>query len=171
MEALKSFLRVEIDEVATHFVICKKCSTLIQYIVAKGTTGVLKHYDKCSLKNTPKQSILPFTRKRKLPDKVCSLNVYLCYKRKLNILFCQMKSDMAHEAVKFCCADLRPISTVNGHGFRDFCQKLINVGAEYGQVNVDEVVPLKNAVSEKISTAFSGIREKMKEDFKKKVNI
>lgn len=73
---------------------------------------------------------------------------------------------MTVSAAKMCCQDLRPMSVVNGDGFRQFSQQLINIGATYGQVSVDDVVPKKDAVGKTILKSYEKVESKMTEMFR-----
>lgn len=56
---------------------------------------------------------------------------------------------MTKAAAVLCCTDLKPMALFEGSGFREYCQKLIQVGATYGAVDVDSVVPKKNSVGKR----------------------
>lgn len=47
----------------------------------------------------------------------------------------------------FIYADMHPASVVNRRGFQDFAQNLINLGAEYGKVNIASVLENRNVSS------------------------
>jgi len=52
-----------------------------------------------------------------------------------------VKSQMANDLVHMCATDIRPISIVDGGGFNKVAQKLISIGAQYGNVSVGDVLP------------------------------
>lgn len=52
-----------------------------------------------------------------------------------------VKSQMANELVTMCATDIRPFSVVEGCGFKTVAQKLIAVGAQYGNVPIADVLP------------------------------
>lgn len=73
VDAMTRYQRLVLDGSVTDFVICIGCDAIIQYCVAKGTSGIIKHSQSC-LKNKSgkdldkeKQTTIPFSLKRKLP--------------------------------------------------------------------------------------------------------
>ena len=46
-----------------------------------------------------------------------------------------------------CAIDIRPFSIVEGIGFRKFAEKLIAIGAKYGNVSADDLLPSARTVS------------------------
>jgi hypothetical protein len=49
---------------------------------------------------------------------------------------------------------LRPFNIVEGSGFRDLAQKLINIGHQYGSVPVDSVLPCATTVSRHVQSVL-----------------
>ena len=58
-----------------------------------------------------------------------------------------LKSQMANELVKMCTTDIRPFSIVDGEGFKAVAQKLISIGAQYGNVPIGNVFPCSSTIS------------------------
>lgn len=111
----------------TGYVYCTKCTTILTYNSTDGLSHINRH--KCPLINQSN-----------------TINVFFEKKRKLNI-----PSKVANEAIdhciKFCSLDIRPFEILDGEGFKQLCQFLINTGARYGQVDAAELLPHPTTVS------------------------
>ena len=53
----------------------------------------------------------------------------------------KVKQMMTEKCFSFCCKDIRPFNIVNGEGFEELARELINVGAAYGRVPANSVIP------------------------------
>lgn len=54
-----------------------------------------------------------------------------------------------HSAMSYyCSADLRPFSTIEGKGFEKIAQVFIQLGAKYGNIRAEQVIPSRTTVSE-----------------------
>lgn len=62
------------------------------------------------------------------------------------------KCQVTKKTVKFCCRDVVPFATIEGEGFLELAQELINVGATYGRVKVEDVLPDVTMVSKHTAT-------------------
>ena len=51
------------------------------------------------------------------------------------------KSDIADEVTLFCCKDMRSFRTVQGKGFIDMIQAIINLAGVKGKINAKELLP------------------------------
>ena len=67
-----------------------------------------------------------------------------------------VKSQMANDLVHMCATDIRPISIVDGGGFNKVAQKLISIGAQYGNVSVGDVLPCPSTVSRHLQSMVAG---------------
>lgn len=54
---------------------------------------------------------------------------------------------ITEKCVEFCCRDIRPFYVVSGQGFERLAQELINVGATYGRVSAQSILPHHSTVS------------------------
>ncbi|ROI78674.1 Transposable element Hobo transposase [Anabarilius grahami] len=61
----------------------------------------------------------------------------------------QVKSKFVNYCVDFCCTDLRPFDIVSGEGFTKVAQGLINIGARYGSVDANGVLPHRQTVCDR----------------------
>jgi hypothetical protein len=113
----ENFRRVVIDSRESQYVICN-CETIIKYNRLIGTNGLKRH--KCS--RSPNQP---------------SIESYFIKKLSIN----EMKSKIADSAAIMCAKDLRPFSFVEKDGFLQLAQQLLNIGQQYGKVDVRDVIP------------------------------
>ncbi len=51
------------------------------------------------------------------------------------------RSHVIEKCVDFCCEDIRPFQTVAGGGFIKLSQELINIGAAYGRLSAEKLLP------------------------------
>jgi hypothetical protein len=59
-----------------------------------------------------------------------------------------------------CAIDMRPEMFMEGKGFLNFAQNLINIGATFGCINVTHVLPRRTTVSNHVSSVYSSLKEK-----------
>jgi hypothetical protein len=58
------------------------------------------------------------------------------------------KTEVRRAMSYFCSTDLRPFSCIEGKGFKRIAQTFIQIGAKYGNIPADEVIPSRTVVSE-----------------------
>jgi hypothetical protein len=78
---------------------------------------------------------------------------HLFPKRATNIK--AIKSETTDAVMKCCALDLRSFSLIEGFKLLD--QKLINIGARYGPLKVDEVIPTYHTVSNRVLKNYNEI--------------
>ena len=66
----------------------------------------------------------------------------------------------------FFCRDIRPFYVVSGQGFQAIAQQLINVGATYGRVSAQSVLPHHSTVSKACIEKADERREVLTQTFK-----
>lgn len=59
------------------------------------------------------------------------------------------RSHVIEKCVDFCCKDIRPFETVAGGGFIKLAQELINIGAAYGHLSAEKLLPDPTTISHK----------------------
>lgn len=129
----------ENDKCHLPYVSCVKCSSVLSYDSAKGGTSHLRrHADHCtstqgnpSISNFFKTSGVPKAAKETITDK----------------------------CVDFICRDIRPFTIVEGQGFIELAQALINVGVRYGQVKAEDVLPHRTTISNAVSKRAGQIKD------------
>ncbi|XP_053967049.1 transposable element Hobo transposase [Anastrepha ludens] len=121
----KHFQVIKFLDTVENFARCNHCAEILSYAPRSGTGSLLRH--RCvrvranrTQKNLPAtQSVSSFIRSM-LPKKT--------------------KEDILKSQLEFISKDLKSLNTTEGDGFRKFAQALINIGAEYGKQNIDEIL-------------------------------
>ncbi|RXN36597.1 trace amine-associated receptor 13c-like protein [Labeo rohita] len=115
-----------------------------------GTSGLKRHTCKAnSGKNQP--SIASFI-KRKLPSGV--------------------KSRLTDKIARMCSQDLRPFAVVEGKGFTNVAQELLDIGAKYGSnVQVEDILPCARTVSRHVEGEYEKIKLLVMEELRQEFGI
>lgn len=125
------------DETVTGYVICLVCEALYKYDGHKtGTSNLLRH----SCRGTAPQPNKPTQDQSEQP----LISVFMKSKVPL-----AAKSKLVDDFVAFCCSDLRPFDVVSGKGFTRVAQGLINIGARFGSVDVNSVLPHRQTICDR----------------------
>ena len=74
-----------------------------------------------------------------------------------------VKTQMANDVVTMCATNIRPFSIVDGRGFQAVAQKLIAVGAKYGNLLVDDVLPSSTTVLRHLQTVVAAQKTELRE--------
>lgn len=129
-------------EKETGFVCCTKCNTLMAYTYNTGSSLLNRH--KCVLvSRESKSSMLSFvTKKNKsLPNNVMN--------------------ECKEKCIRFVCQDIRPIDIVSGPGFKSLASYLIKFGSQYGQIDVDDLLPHSTTISRNLIKNSDTKREQL----------
>lgn len=73
---------------------------------------------------------------------------------------------MPEKVVSFCCLDLRPFNVVNGEGFEELAQELINAGAAYGKLPENSVIPHHVTIAKRCTDMAEEKREALVQKLK-----
>ncbi|RXN15697.1 macrophage mannose receptor 1-like protein [Labeo rohita] len=150
------------DDQSAGFVMCTSCDAIYTFDSHKtGTTNMARH--KCGPGNPSQpnraasgqprpQTIDAFMR----PDHM-----------KIPL---QVKSKFVDYCVDFCCTDLRPFDIVSGEGFTKVAQGLINIGARYGSVDANGVLPHRQTVCDRAKKQAMVEKEALSEVLKSAVH-
>ena len=131
-------LVVMADDTTTDFAICLTCEALYKYDSHKtGTANLKRHCCPDDPKQRPPQRV---------PSDQPLISTYAAKKIKIPLA---AKSKLVDDFVDFCCEDLRPFDVVSGTGFGKVAQGLINIGARYGAVNADDVLPHRQTICDR----------------------
>ena len=55
----------------------------------------------------------------------------------------QIKKETIDKLIDFCSKDLRPFNIIEGDGFKQLIKHFIKIGAKYGNIDVNEILPSK----------------------------
>lgn len=123
------------EEQPIGFVMCKNCSHVFKYDYKTGTSTLKRH--KCpSDERQPK--ITSYWGKKETPTAA--------------------KEVVINKIVNLVCKDLRPFEIIVGQGFREFSQEMINIGATYGNLSVDNIFPHPTTISRNIIKKAESIK-------------
>ena len=106
----------------TGFVSCTKCKILLSYTPSNGTSHLKRH--KCVLVNRSTLIIDNYFEEKLKKD-----------------IPTQVANEMVEKCVKMCSLDLRSFEFVDGNGFKELGQYLVNLGAKYGHLDIDNLLP------------------------------
>ena len=98
---------------AVEYVKCKKCGVLMMYDSKRtGNSALQRHVDRvCKTTDDAGGLLQP------------SIAAFASSSRKIPL---QDKQKMTEKCVAFCCKDIRPFRSIEGEGFRELAQQLIN---------------------------------------------
>jgi hypothetical protein len=134
------------EEQSVGFVACKNCSRILKYDYRSGTSSLKRH--KCP-SDEKQQKITSFWGKKSPPTAA--------------------KEATTKKIINLVCKDLRPFEIILGEGFREFSQEMINIGATYGTLSVDELFPHPTTISrnviKKAESAKTALALKLKDVF------
>ena len=118
---------VDKEEQSIGYVICKNCSQIFKYDNKIGTSSLKRH--KCP-SNEKQPKITSFWGKKEIPAAV--------------------KEATSKKLINLVCKDIRPFEIITGQGFKEFAQEMINIGATYGTVSVDNLLPHPTTLSRNV---------------------
>jgi len=138
-EVWAHFVKVIVDDKFSSYVKCKACSTLLKWKAKDGTSGLKCHLAACPAKTGKGDKLLT-----QLPGFNVSSGTGTEASRRVSSAD---RSDMIRAAVNFCARDIHPFSVVEGEGFINMASKLIQFGAKYGNIAVQDVLPSARTLS------------------------
>lgn len=127
-----------LDDNEVNFALCNKCTVVVTFKKKDGTSGLKRHLRKGEKPATQKK-ITSFVERKSLP--ACATD--------------QLRTDL----VKFIARDLRPYNTVEGTGFLNVCQTLIDFGAKYGHLDIKSVMPSRKTVARRLPDIVSSTKD------------
>ncbi|KAL0146889.1 hypothetical protein M9458_057828 [Cirrhinus mrigala] len=150
------------DDQSAGFVMCTSCDAIYTFDSHKtGTTNMARH--KCGPGN-PSQP----NRAASGQPRPQTIDAFMCPDHTKIPL--QVKSKFVDYCVDFCCTDLRPFDIVSGEGFTKVAQGLINIGARYGSVDANGVLPHRQTVCDRAKKQAMVEKEALSEVLKSAVH-
>lgn len=141
----KQFVRVKIDNAFCDYVKCTNCHKALKWRSRDGTHGLKIHVEYCK-KLTSSRKLFD------LPGVVCGNKPHLP---------ATVKSEIADTVVKTCARDIRPFKFVEGEGFAQLADKLISIGAKYGNVAAADILPSATTVSRHLAEVVVAEKDKL----------
>ncbi|KAK7130430.1 hypothetical protein R3I93_019921 [Phoxinus phoxinus] len=113
------------------YVKCKCCGLLMKYDSKRtGNSALQRHVDRACKSPGLQQPNIPFaSTSRKIPQ--------------------HAKQKLTEKCVEYCCKDIRPFRSIEGAGFIELAQQLIQIGATYGSVTAQDILPDPTTVSKR----------------------
>ncbi|CAF2066345.1 unnamed protein product [Rotaria magnacalcarata] len=139
------------------FVQCTVCHQILAYEPRNGTSTISYHVQNCI--------------KKTVSNKEISIKKYL---KKDATISLEDKQMITLACSKYCAFDMQSFNSVNGNGFQQLCQVLMDVGYKYGELKAPlpyatSLLPDPTNVSRKIHHLATEYRlkfiESLKEDF------
>jgi ribosomal silencing factor RsfS len=158
----KSFVLVTVDGQKLPYVKRSKCNTALKWKSKDGTSSLSGHLESCSSKGLYSTTNVKITDMPGFAVSATSSEV----KVPLSV-----KSQMAAEIVKIYATDIRPFSIIEGQGFRAVAQKLISIGAQYGSVNVADVILCATTVSRHMQSVVTSSKSELREKMMSVANV
>lgn len=142
------------DDVYEPFVQCNICQQILSYEVKHGTNSLNLHVQSCSKRNTPYH-----------PSPSSSIENYL---RNDIFISSDDKRLITIACAKYCAFDMRSFSSVNGDGFQQLCQSLVDTGYKFGlhrsgKPDVKNLLPDRTTISRTTKQLASEYRSKLKD--------
>lgn len=135
-EIWKTFLEIlDLNNNYIGYVLCKNCEHIFTYSQKSGTSHLLRH--KC-ISSSSQLKITGYLPKTSIPTTIKELTT--------------------NKLVNFVCKDLRPFEIIEGKGFRDFSQEMINIGAKFGQIQVNDLFPHPTTISRNVIKSAEKIK-------------
>jgi hypothetical protein len=152
-EFWSAFLRIKnSNDVYEPFVQCIHCQQILSYESKNGTSSLNLHAQSCSKKNADRLLTSPIQT----------------YMRKDISISPDNKRIVTIACAKFCAWDMRPFNCVNGIGFQQLCQALIDTVYTMGmnrsgKPTAESLMPDRTTVSRTIKQLANEYRLKLKE--------
>ena len=112
---------VELDGKLQPYVHCSECKALIAYSRKTGASGLSRHM--CA-------------RMLAIEDKELSADFGILSER----FAVKQMTSLTQKVVEFLSKDLQLVEIINGPGFQELAQALINHGADYGRIPINDVL-------------------------------
>lgn len=139
---------VKDDESSAGYVICNICEAIYVFNSHKtGTSNMVHHV--CA-------------KARSLPNSLTSF-----VRRDIKRIPVEVKHKFVDDCVDMCCWDMRPFDIVSGKGFVKVAQTLINIGAKYGAVDADSIIPHRQTVCDRAKQQAAADKENLAEVIQK----
>jgi hypothetical protein len=140
------------DGVYEPFVQCKTCHQLLSYEAKNGTNSLNIHVQNCTKKTNVSKSTMPIDN----------------YVKQSTTISSDDKRTVTIACSKYCAFDMRSFNSINGDGFQQLCQVLLDIGYKYGlsklnKPSVDTLLPDRTTISRNIKQIANEYRSKMNE--------
>lgn len=133
-----------------NYVKCKTCSTFLKFSNKTGTSTLKRHLVSCEKHNGAVHD-----KNTNIPIVVDNVEYQQNIKKKFTSII-----------VEWCAKDIKPFDMIIGNGFKKFVQEAVNVGSQYGNIDINYVLPDPRTISRNISSTYT----KLIEDIRPEIN-
>jgi len=148
-----SFQKLKLDGVVVPYVVCTICYGVLKYTPSDGTGGMKRHVHRVrqeAASSNTQLKISGFTSTTFEPG-----------------VYRKAKKQITTSVVQFCAKDIRPFNIVEGEGFKGVARELINIGAKYGRIQVEQVLPCGQTISNNVDETYKKLKEAVNEELRK----
>lgn len=146
---------------STNFVCCVDCNELFKHHSQKSGTTHLKNHmqgETCNkIKSAKKGSPTQTSLKGFLVPSVSTQ-----HKRARTVA--------RKHVLEMCARDVKPFTLVEGKGFRGFAQSMIDLGAQMGKMNVEDILPDRRTVSNDAKALFEQEKQELGKMLKSRIS-
>lgn len=78
----------------------------------------------------------------------------------------EIKSMVLETLIRWIAKDMRPFRVASTDQFTNLCQLFVNIGAKYGSIDVKDVIPHENTISNGVDRIYNELKETVKTEVK-----
>ncbi|CAF1430901.1 unnamed protein product [Adineta steineri] len=139
-----------------NFVSCKNCFTTYSYI-SNSTTFLMKH--NCLSSDRKTNSTLSSSC-----NTSSSQTLITTYGQPKTVRLPDSHSkEMKDLLVRWICKDVRPFAIVDDDGFRKIAQRCVSIGAQYGNIDINQILRSSSTISSHIHEIADNERARLKD--------
>lgn len=133
----------------------KACESLLRWEFRHGTSGLAAHTKSCPV----------LKRNTSGNYTITSISGFTAVSDRRAISKTD-KHDLADVIMEMCTRDIRQFSILEGAGFKLLAEKLISLGAKYGNVDIQDSLPCARTISRHVETVVDKEKQQLKADLK-----
>lgn len=161
-----TFEKIQIDKKDVNYVRCIKCHAIIAYDNTTGTSGMLRHNQKCCQKVFDKNDLVNDSENKTKAKVVNDIQKITNFAERIPPR--ASKNQLNTSIVLGLAKDCRPLSSVGNVGFLHIAQQLINFGAKHGRQSVENCIMDRTTLTKSIlPEIYSQEEQKIKAMLKK----
>ena len=155
----KQFKKVKIDGDVVPFVTCNECRGIVKYTPSDGTGGLKRHAHR----------LVPTVNEGSTTQ--LKISAYATVSNANTAVFTKTKKVVTEAAVTMCAKDIRPFTTIEGVGFKELTQQFINIGASYGRIPAEKVLPCSQTVSNHVYEKYQEVKTEVTDELKQVTHV
>ncbi len=135
-----NFNCIYVNDVKQEYVICNQCEDLLIYKPSSGTNSLSKHIHSCQ------------KDKRTVSSNQTNINQFYSSSKNEPSIPNRVKEEIRVACVEFAALDSRPFKTIQGTGFKNLAQKILDAGKYLPiskDINVEKLLPHPTTVKKR----------------------